>query len=80
MYSRELIPGLHFITSSNSYILYDDMINYSRRIEVNDIMDFSHFIRSWINDKCLAELVIDHPEKYPNIINGLYRVYRTYTI
>ena len=65
MYSRELIPGLHFITSSNSYILYDDMIN---------------FIRSWINDKCLAELVIDHPEKYPNIINGLYRVYRTYII
>lgn len=43
-------------------------------------MDFSEFLRFWINDKRLAELVIDHPEKYPNIINGLYRVYRTYII
>lgn len=41
---------------------------------------FDDFIREWINDECLAELVINNPIKYPNIINGLYRVYRTYII
>lgn len=41
---------------------------------------FDDFVRSWINDERLAELVINNPIRYSNIINGLYRVYRTYII
>lgn len=41
---------------------------------------FDDFVKSWINDECLAELVINNPIKYPNIINGSYRVYKLYII
>ena len=41
---------------------------------------FDDFIREWINDKAFAERVINNPTQFPNIINGLYQVYRTHII
>ena len=41
-------------------------------------MSFDNFIRYWVNDKAFAEHIIAKPDNFPNIINGLYRVYRAY--
>lgn len=41
-------------------------------------MSFDNFIRYWVNDKKFAEQIISNPGNFPNIINGLYRVYRAY--
>lgn len=41
-------------------------------------MPFDNFIRYWVNDKAFAEHIIDKPDNFSDIINGLYKVYRSY--